>query len=70
MRSTNNGNGRIRLLYSHVDMNDNSPNKGKIVKCEVNSHWDIKGPKVTKSGHYEIKAADGSVRHAYDVWVE
>jgi hypothetical protein len=62
---------KIRLLYSHVDStNPNSANRGKIVKCEVNSHWDIKSPKVTRSGYYEIKAADGTVRQAIDVWVE
>jgi hypothetical protein len=64
-----NTNRKIRVLYSHVCPND-SLNKGKIVKCEVNSHWDVKSPKVTKSGHYEIRATDGTVRQAYDVWVE
>lgn len=68
--STNKSAGRIRLLYSHVDLTGKTPNNGKIVKCEVNSHWDIKEPKVTKSGFYEIRAADGTVRVAHDVWVE
>lgn len=60
---------RIRLLYSQVDPK-NPKQQGKIASCDINSRWDIKDPKVTKSGYYEIKAADGTIRIAFDVWVD